>query len=205
MEQQELLNQSYQQFKQTLSSNGNFKINRIIGYKTRRLKYDYGLEDDEILNGIFDEFLSKNIYEKITPDKTPDKTLSTFITHTTNYMLSTQIREQQREKRNHPRISLDSLAKESSDGYCGSAVSFLEMQGADGLVDNTTPEDLVIAKELMGLIIDHFGEDDAEVLLGYSDRLSEANRLSISYDTYCKRLSRKIHSFMPILKNAGYC
>jgi len=53
MEQQELLNQSYQQLKQTLSSNGNFKINRKIGYKSQRLKYEYGLEDDEILNAIF--------------------------------------------------------------------------------------------------------------------------------------------------------
>ena len=49
MEQQELVNQSYQQFKQTLSGNGNFKINRIIGYKARRLKYEFGIEDDEIL------------------------------------------------------------------------------------------------------------------------------------------------------------
>ena len=53
MEQQELLNQSYQQFKQALSNNGNFKINRIIGYKTRRLKDEFGLEDDEIHNALF--------------------------------------------------------------------------------------------------------------------------------------------------------
>jgi hypothetical protein len=120
-------------------------------------------------------------------------------------VLNVQLRKHQQEKRNCPRISLDSLAEESFDGYCGSAISFLETLGADGLVDYTTPEDLVIAKELMALIIDHFGENDAEVLLGYSDRLSESARLSISYYTYCKRLSRKIKSFLPILKNAGYC
>ncbi len=198
MEQQELLNQSYQQFEQTLPGNGNFKINRIIGYKTRRLKNEYGLEDDEILNAIFCEFLSKELYEKITPEKT----LSTFIIHTTNYGLNIQLRKQQQEKRNYPRISLDAQTEKSADGYCGSAISFLETLGADGLVDNTTPEDLVIAKELMELIIDHFGENDAEVLLGYSDRQTESKRLSISYDTYCKRLSRKIDSFLPILKNA---
>ena len=201
MEQQELLNQSYQQFEQALSNNRTFKINRIIGYKTRRLKYEYGLEDDEILNVLFDEFLSKKLYEKITPEKT----LSTFMVHTTNYGLNVQLRKQQQEKRNYPSISLDGLAEESSDGYCGSAISFLEMLGTDGLVDYTTPEDLVIGKELMELIIDHFGEDDAEVLLGYSDRHTESNRLSIRYETYCKRLSRKIQSFLPILKNAGYC
>jgi hypothetical protein len=201
MERQELLNQSYQQFEQALSRNGHLKINQIIRYKSRRLKGEYGLEDDEIQNVIFCEFLDKKLYEKITPDKT----LSTFIVHTTNYVLNVQLRKHQQEKRNYPRISLDSLAEESSDGYCGSAVSFLENLGADGLVDYTTPEDLVIAKELMELIIDHFGEDDAEVLLGYSDRQTESNRLSISYDTYCKRLSRKTRSFLLILKKAGYC
>ena len=201
MEQQELLNQSYQQFKQTLSNNGNLKINRMIGYKSRRLKSEYGLEDDEIQNVIFCEFLCKKLYEKITLDKT----VSTFIVHTTNYGLNGQLWKQQQEKRNYPSISLDSLAEESADGYCGSAVSFLETLGADGLVDYTTPEDLVIAKELMVLIIDHFGEDDAEVLLGYSDRRAESNCLSISYDTYCKRLSRKIKSFVPVLEAAGYC
>ena len=104
---------------------------------------------------------------------------------------------------------MDTFAEESTDGYCGSAISFLENLGAEGLIDYTTPEDLIIAKELMELIIDHFGEDDADVLLGHSDRQTEANRLSISYDTYCKRLSRKIarkmDSLLLILKNAGYC
>lgn len=201
MEQQELMNQSYQHIKWALSNNRTLKINRIIGYKTRRLKYEFGLEGDEIQNGLFDEFLSRKLYEKITPEKH----LPTFITHSTNYGLSVQLRKQQQEKRNYPCISLDALAEESLDGYCGSTISFLEMLGADGLVDYTTPEDLVIAKELMDLIIDHFGEYDAEVLLGYSDRQTESERLSINYDTYCKRLSRKIHSFLPILKKAGYC
>ena len=173
----------------------------VVGFKTRRLKYEYGLEDDEILNNLIVYFVCKKLYEKITPEKT----LSTFIVHTTNYGLNVQLRKHQQEKRNYPSISLDGLAEESSDGYCGSAISFLEMLGADGYVDYTTPEDLVIAKELMDLIIDHFGEYDTKVLLGYSDRQTESNRLSISYYTYCMRLSRKIHSFAPVLKAAEYC
>ena len=195
MEQQELMNQSYQHIKWSLSGN------RKIRYKSRRLKYEYGLEDDEIINGLFDEFSSRKIYEKITPDKDLPK----FFYHTTNYGLSGKLRKQKQEKRNYPFIYLDAFAEESADGYCGSAISFLEKLGADGLVEYTTPEDLVIAKELMNLIIDHFGEDDTKVLLGYSDRQAEAKRLSISYFTYCKRLSRKIDSFLPILKSAGYC
>jgi len=109
MEQQELLNQSYQQFNKALSSNGNLKINRIIGYKSRRLKDEYGLEDDEILNGLFVEFLDKKLYEKITPEKT----LSTFIVHTTNYGLNIQLRKHQQEKRDFPSISLDAQSEAS--------------------------------------------------------------------------------------------
>ncbi len=97
------------------------------------------------------------------------------------------------------------MAKQSSDGYCGSSISFLEKIGADGLVDYTTPEDLVIAKELLEIIINHFSENDARVLLGYTDRRTEAKRLSISYDAYNKRLQRKISAFLPVLKEAGYC
>jgi hypothetical protein len=194
------MNQSYQHLKRALSKNGNFKINRKIEYKTRMLKDEHGLEDDEIINGLYDEFLSKELIKKITPDKT----VSTFIVHATNYGLNSQLRKQKQEKRNYPTISLDAFAEDSSDGYCGSAISYLEMLGADGLVDYTTPEDLVIAKELMELIIDHFGENDTEVLLGYKDRKTEAERLSISYNAYCKRLQRKIAAFLPVLENAGY-
>jgi len=200
VEQQELMNQSYQQFKWALSCNGNLKINRKIEYKTRELKQEYGLEYNEIFNGLFEEFLYKKLYEKITPDKT----VSTFIVHATNYGLNSQLRKQKYEKRNYQSISLDALAEESSDGYCGSAISYLEMLGADGLVDYITPEDLIIAKELLELIINHFGENDAKVLLGYKDRKTEAERLSISYDAYCRRLQRKIRAFLPVLEEAGY-
>ncbi len=201
MDRQELLNQSYQQFKWALSNAGNLNINRKTQYKTRRLNQDYGIEQDEILNNLFEEFLSKKHYEKYDAEKS----LSTFAVHYTNYNLNTQIRRQRNEKKNFPKISLDGLAQQSSDGYCGSSVSFLGELGADGLVEYTTPEDLVIAKELMELIYDHFGENDAEVLLGYKDRRTEAERLLIRYDTYCKRLSRKIRAFQPVLKDAGYC
>ena len=200
MDRQELLNQSYQHVKWALSNNGNLNINRKTQYKIRRLN-DYGLEDDEILNNLFVEYLSKNHYEKYDPDKS----LSTFAAYYTYYNLNNQIRKQRTEKKNYPKISLDSLAQHSSDGYCGSSISFLNELGANGLVEYTTPEDLVIAMELLELIYDHFGEDDAEVILGFKDRRTEAERLSIRYDTYCKRLSRKICTFLPVLKDAGYC
>jgi hypothetical protein len=201
IEQKELLNQSFQKFEWALSGNGYFKINKKIKYKVRKLEQDYDIERDEILNNAFENLLDKKHYEKYDSEKS----LSTFTIHYTNYNLNIQIRKQRNEKKNYPKISLNSLGEKTPDGYCGSSISFLEKLGADGLVDYTTPEDLVIAKELLEIIINHFSENDARVLLGYIDRRTEAERLSISYDAYNKRLQRKISAFLPVLKEAGYC
>ncbi len=201
IDQKELLNQSFQYFEWALPGKGYFKINKKIKYKFRKLEQDYDIERNEILNNAFEKLLDKKHYEKYDSKKS----LSTFTVHYTNYDLNIQIRKQRIEKKNYPKISLDGLAQQSSDGYCGSSVSFLDKLGADGLVDYTTPEDLVIAKELLEIIINHFSENDARVLLGYTDRRTEAKRLSISYDTYNKRLQRKISAFLPVLKEAGYC
>jgi len=55
------------------------------------------------------------------------------------------------------------------------------------------------------LVQNHYGDDDAKVVLGLMDRKAEAKRRSITYDTYRKRLDRKTCDFRPILKKAGYC
>ena len=189
IDQKELLNQFYQKFKLALSDKGYFKINITIQYKVRKLNQN-GIKRKEILSKVFEKLIDKKHYEKYDSEKS----LSTFIVHYINYDLNTQIREQRNEKKNYPKISLS-----------GSSVSYFEKIGADGFVNYTTPEDLVIAKELSEIIINHFGEDDARVLLGYTNRRTEAERLSISYDTYSKRLQRKITTFLPVLKEAGYC
>ncbi len=101
-------------------------------------------------------------------------------------------------------MSLVEFLPENSDDQLGSSLGYLEKLGISGLHETDTPEDLYIAKELLGFILDHFGKDDTMVLLGIKDRRDEADRLSIKYDTYCKRLNRKVQSFIPILKEHGY-
>jgi len=72
------------------------------------------------------------------------------------------------------------------------------------LFEKTTPEDICIAKELLGLIMDHYGKDDAMVILGIKDREKMAEQLSMNYHSYCKRLQRKTTVFKQILKKCGY-
>jgi len=52
-----------------------------------------------------------------------------------------------------------------------------------------------LTKELLWLIINHFGYDDAAVALGCKSRRAEAERLGIALDAYSKRLQRKTASF----------
>ena len=200
LDNEDIRDQSYPLIQWSLSNKGKFKINRSIQSKVERLKQDYGFEHDEILNSQCEHFLGKKIYRKY--DETKSK--STFIVHCTNYGLNREIRKQHRQKNNYTEVALVDFLPENSDDQLGSSIGYLEKLGIDGLYEADTPEDLCIAKELLGLILDHFGKDDTQVLLGIKDRQDEAERLSIKYHTYCKRLNRKVQSFIPILKQHGY-
>ncbi len=201
VEQQELLNESLKLFQWSLSNNGKLQINKKIGSKVRYLKQKCGLEYDEIFNQQILIYLEKKLHEKYNPEKA----LSTFVAHSTNYGLSEEQRKFKPWKKNYQEISLDELLQGSSDDMSQVSLSYLEKIGAHDVVEYTTPEDLCIAKELMEIIIKHFGERDAKVLLGYTDRRTEAERLSITYEAYCKRLFRKILSFLSVLEETGYC
>ena len=75
----------------------------------------------------------------------------------------------------------------------------------DETFETITPEDYLIAKELVELIQDHYGIDNADVLLGKKDRRSFAKEMGIDYYAYCKRLNRLTSAFKQVLADAGYC
>ena len=53
-------------------------------------------------------------------------------------------------------------------------------------------------------MLDHYGEMDTAVLLGIIDRRAAAQEMELSYDAYCKRLTRKTLAFIDTLSDAGY-
>ena len=197
---QDLLNQSVREIQTALSGNGKLKINRKIRLKVRSLTEDFGLERDEIENVAIKEFLSRELYEKCKPEKP----LSTFCTYFASYSLNGQLRTEKHRRKHYKAISLDGLAQDTHDNDWAYSDEFLEPAGDESLADHTTPEDFLHAKELLGLIIEHFGYDDAAVALGCKSRQAEAKRLEITLDAYSKRLQRKIGSFKIVLKEAGY-
>lgn len=195
-----LLNQSVREIMKALSGTGKFRINRKIEFKVRSLVQDHGFDRDEILSSVADDFLSRDLCRKCNPEKA----LSTFAVHFVNYSLNGQIRKQSTEQKRFQLVSLDAVAAEGHDNEWGSSASFLEPQDSERLVNEITPEDLLAGKQLLDLIFQHFGEEDAQVLLGYRSRHDQAVGLAITDDAYYKRLQRKAASFKQVLIEAGY-
>ena len=133
----ELLNESYSLFEKNLSKIGRLRINRSIESKVCHLERAHGLATDEILSDLWDHFQSREHYRKFDPGKTR---LSTFVANYTNLALENLKRRYDIRKKNGCEIPL----------------SVLEDRGFEVAVDRTTPEDIVIAKELLKLMLEHF-------------------------------------------------
>jgi len=199
----DLLIKSYRLLEKSLSGNGKLPINKKIKWKVEYLNEMYSLDREDIHGYLFEDFMTKKLYRKYGKNKTK---LSTLITHCTNYGLSTLIRKYDAIDNNYHEIPLD-----DDSGYRllrknGSiSLSMLEELGIECAIESKTPEDYYFAKELSDLMKDFYSENEILVLLGFKDRRSEAERLSIGYHTYCKRLNRKRSAFKLILQEAGYC
>jgi len=197
-----LLIESYSLFKKFLYGNGKFDINQKIKWKVEYLKEMHGLEREDIHGYLFVDFITKKLYRKYDREKTK---LSTFILHCTNWGLSALIRKYDSIDNNYREIPLkDGSGCKVSRKKGTVSISMLEDLGIECAVESNTPEDYYFAKELIDLMKDFYSENEILVLLGYKDRRTEAERLSMDYYTYCKRLSRKHEAFKLILQEAGY-
>ena len=196
----DLPDQSLELLLKIVSNKGKLKINRQIHYKINLLCQKYGFEFDEVINLFVELYLSKKMFEKYTFENA----FSTFIVHCVNYTLNGLLRKCDTHRRHFHEISLEKIIRDSTGNLDEVSLDFLDRINATGLVDFTTPEDMLIGKELLGLMIKHYGRENVLVLLGYEDRQAAADRLGMQYESFCKRLSRKTLLFLPVLNQAGY-
>ena len=70
--------------------------------------------------------------------------------------------------------------------------------------EDSTPEDYMIAKQLEEYIDEYFEEGELDVLFNKVSCKNMAERLGIPYQTYNKRLNRKIDQFKLEAKEEGY-
>ena len=191
----DLRDESYYQFELSLTTYGKFKKNLRIKAKVRHLEENLRLNHDDILHELFEHYLSGEYHENYDPDKAK---FSTFIVDYVNKNLNNLLLKAKRRKKREGPTFLDKDVDDLSD-------SFLKQHGIDETFETITPEDYLIAKELVELIQDHYGIDNADVLLGKKDRRSFAKEMGIDYYAYCKRLNRLTSAFKQVLADAGYC
>ena len=202
MDRESLLIESYRLFEMTLSGRGNLEINGKIKKKVDYLKKRYNLGAGDLLHTLFMTFIEHRHYEKYDPAKTR---LATFVAHYIRYALLDLIKKYDAAFDGFIEVPLSQGEDEKMPRSGASlSLSYLERRGLDTVIDYSSPEGHYAAKQLAQLISDHFDENEILVLVGFKTRESEAERLSVSYECYCKRLARKTAAFFAKLKAAGY-
>ena len=198
MDRNELLAEAYKHLEWALFSKGKLEINRSIRRKVSYLAELYGISSEDLLHDIFEIFVSKKTYEKFKPS---NGKLSTFMTHYANLSLLNILKKQKRLNSNKE-VPLPDDYEDTFDQDKRYSLSYLEkIDFSDRLVERKTPEDLYLEKEIIEEIKKSFGEEDFEVLIGLKTRREEARRRGIDYDTYRKRLYRRILDFQGELDN----
>ena len=190
-----MLAEAYKNLEWALFSKGKFGINGSIQRKVRYLNKLHNIEREDLLHDIFEEFISKEIYEKAM--KASGK-LSTFMTHYANLSLLNIIKKYKRF--NIKRISLTDNYEDTFDQKWRYSLLYLErIELSEGLVERNTPEDLYFAKELYEKMKNFLGKENAEVLIGMRTRKEEAERRGVNYQTYRKQLYRQTLEFQKYL------
>lgn len=191
----------YQHLKKALSCRGKFAINLVILIHADYIAENFGLTILDLHHSLFLKFLEKNDHLNHDPARS---SLPVFTNLKTDWRLKDIKRKLKNRKKHYREESLDQISEYSSDDGNNRLLSFLEKQGIEGIVDPTTPEDLLIAKELHDEMTKYCGPDDVEVMLGNRTRNEEAKRQGIPYATYCKRLNRKKLAFYSYLAENDY-
>lgn len=205
MDREQILIESYRLLGKAVSGKGKFRINERIKGKCRYLRETYGLHHEDLVHALFEKFIDTGMYLKFNPVKTE---LSTFIAHYANYTLLDLIRKYDTGLHGYLEVNFEREKNrwvEREDRDIERYRANRKRPEPISAVNHITPEDYYFAKHLAGLISDFFDEGEILVLLGCRSRKDEAERLSVSYEAYCKRLARKTDSFKLILKEAGYC
>ena len=178
--------------------NVKLKLKKSITQLVRYLYHKFGITRQEIESQLYWKFKTRERHLKYDPSRS---NLEVYIGYFTYYALLDLVCECKRCKEKYREIPLSQLQYGDSVSTIGRSVDSLDI---DGLTDYETPLDKMIGNELMEMAQKYFCMTDLAVLLGDSDRHDEAKRLGINYNTYCRRLQRKVKKFRSFLKRIGY-
>ena len=177
---------------------------KSVQYMVHCLYYNFNVERKEIISDLNDTFETRKRHLKFDPERS---SLEKYVMWFVYYELLTLVQKRQKEFKEARKNTIPLADLESGERIkdrIGCSLTPYERQGIYGLIDNISPEDELLKKELAQIAMDFFGPDDLAVLLGARDRKEEAERLGIDYFAYSKRLERKVQRFKSHLQDIDY-
>jgi len=198
----QILVESYKLIYRFIYHGGNLWMNGAIQQRVKWLYHKYGMTREEIIEYVKWKSKSQRKHRKFNPEKS---CLETYVLNFTYFALLTLVRQcKKHDAGGKNEIPFSQLSDYEPTRTIGSSIESFERQDIEGLIDEKSPEDIIMGKELMETATDYFGDNDLDVIFGVKDKHDEAERLGIDYDTYRKRLQRKLAKFKSILKDDGY-
>lgn len=197
-----ILVDSYRHIYRFIYHSGKIWMNIAIQKRIRWLYHRYGMTREEIIEYVKWKFKCQRKHFKFNPEKS---CLETYVLNFTYFALLTMVQQcKKHEAGSGKEIPFSQLADSEPIKTIGQSIDSFERQGIEGLINGDNPEDILMGKQLMETATDHFGDSDLAAILGLKDKRSEAKRLGLDYDTYRKRLQRKLNQFRSILNDDGY-
>jgi hypothetical protein len=198
----EVLVESYRLIHRYVYRGGKIWKNIIIQKRVKWLYHRYGMTRQDIIEYVKWKYRAQQKHRKFDPGKS---CLETYVLNFTYFTLTSLVRRFRKyDAASKKEIPLSQLQDIDPIVSMGNSIRSLERTDIDGLIYQENPEDILIASELIALARDYIGDDDLAVIIGLKKREDEAERLGVEYDTYRKRLQRKLSKFKDILNDAGY-
>lgn len=187
----------YFTFKWAVSKNWKDKngLYKSIQYKMEILKEEYGLYERDVVDELFANYWERGHYQKYDENK---GSLNNWIANYVNLYLNHVIRRHSVRSKENQNQRIAPLDQRNA-----SNLVWIDKDNErddpdyqpDIVFDTTNPENLLMAKETMGFVYDHFDQVEIDFMLGDVDLIEAAKRLGISCDALRKRIERRKADF----------
>jgi len=194
----------YLTFKWAVSKNWKDKngLYKSIQYKMEIITQEYNLSGRDVVDDLFANYWERGHYLKYDKSK---GSLNNWIARYVNLYLNHEIRRQAVRQRDAHNQRID-----PADQRNWSNITCLDIDNTredpdyqpDIVLDTTNAEGLLIAKETLELVYDHFSKTEIAYLMGEMDLPQAAEQSGISCEAFRKRLDRRKADFKHAMKVA---
>ena len=191
--------QHYQAFVWAASQNWKDRngLYHSIQSKMAILVQDYGLTRQQVVDDLFEAYCDRGHFENFDSDK--GASLRNWIAGYVDLYLNHVIRKQASLRRKALAGQVDPLDDSNRENLVWADKDNSKEDDdfqPEVLIDTTNPENLLLAKEMMTAIFEHFTSEQVRVLTGDLELVEAAKMVGVSPDAFRKRLERRRDQFL---------